>query len=269
MKKRFDGFFLLSDFDGTLTGSDGEIPAANERALCRFTAQGGLFTVCTGRTRQGFHRYELPYINAPVLLANGAYCYDYRTGQTLFLDGIGAHAHDLIRAVKAEFPLAAIEMYPVDASYVIHPTDGSIRHFENQSIAFSVVDDPAEAPGDWQKAMVDAGDRSAEFQRWLAPRVQAAGVDFIPTDGAFVEIVKRGVSKATGAAKLARALGIDPGRCFVCGDGDNDADMLASFESFCPAGGSRIARESARHIVRGADDGAVAAAVEYLEALYE
>ena len=131
------------------------------------------------------------------------------------------------------------------------------------------MDDPAEAPGDWQKAMVDAGERSAEFQRWLAPRVQAAGVDFIPTDGAFVEIVKRGVSKATGAAKLARALGIDPGRCFVCGDGDNDADMLASFESFCPAGGSRIARESARHIVRGADDGAVAAAVEYLEALYE
>ena len=262
---RFDGCFLLSDFDGTLTGTDGLIPDANTEALTRFTGQGGLFTVCTGRTRQGFHRHDLPYINAPVLLANGAYCFDYRAGEPLFLDGIGAHAHDLIRAIKAEFPLAAIEMYPVDASYVIHPTDGSIRHFRNQDIAFSVVDDPAEAFGDWQKAMVDAGERSAEFQRWLETRAAGAGVEFIPTDGAFVEIVKRGVSKAAGAAKLARALGVAPDRCFVCGDGDNDADMLGAFESFCPVNGSTRAKRNARHLVCDSDAGIVAAAVGYLE----
>ena len=73
---RFEGFVIVSDFDGTLTGSDGKIPEKNIEAIEYFVKHGGKFTVSTGRTYKGFHNYSAGLINAPVLLGNGADAFD-------------------------------------------------------------------------------------------------------------------------------------------------------------------------------------------------
>ena len=63
---KFSGCLLASDFDGTLADASGEITSGVREALRYYLAQGGFFTVCTGRTKQGFHKYAPDIINAPV-----------------------------------------------------------------------------------------------------------------------------------------------------------------------------------------------------------
>ena len=82
---KFDGVLLASDYDGTLYDSHGIITEEVRAAIRYFTDNGGRFTVCTGRSKQGFHAYSPDYINAPVLLANGAMAYDYAAERTVFI----------------------------------------------------------------------------------------------------------------------------------------------------------------------------------------
>lgn len=87
---KFEKVLIASDFDGTLKNDDGIITADVRSAIAYFISEGGYFTVCTGRTYQGFHLYDPSYINAPVLLTNGSMAYDYEKNEPVFVNGIEA-----------------------------------------------------------------------------------------------------------------------------------------------------------------------------------
>ena len=80
---KFQNVLLASDFDGTLKNDNGEITDDVKSAIKYYMNNGGKFTVCTGRIYQGFHLYSPEYINAPVLLGNGAMAYDYEKEKNL------------------------------------------------------------------------------------------------------------------------------------------------------------------------------------------
>ena len=150
----FDGVLLASDYDGTLVPSDKQVTKGVRDALVFFIANGGRFTVSTGRSYLGFHSYSPDIINAPVLLANGGMAYDYAAKKIAVFDGIGDEGIEPMRAVAREFPHLAIEMYPFDHGFAVHLSEQSERHFTSQSIPFTPVDDPAEAPRPWAKVML-------------------------------------------------------------------------------------------------------------------
>ena len=54
---KFDGVLLASDFDDTLYGLDRQVCPRNRKALNYFIAQGGRFTVATGRAHTTFAPY--------------------------------------------------------------------------------------------------------------------------------------------------------------------------------------------------------------------
>ena len=85
---KFQNVLLASDFDGTLKNDNGEITDDVKSAIKYYMNNGGKFTVCTGRIYQGFHLYSPEYINAPVLLGNGAMAYDYENNKIVFNDAI-------------------------------------------------------------------------------------------------------------------------------------------------------------------------------------
>ena len=86
---KFKNVLLASDFDGTLKNDEGIITPDVIEKIKYFISEGGYFTVCTGRIHQGFHLYNPEYINAPVLLGNGAMGYDYANNKIIFNDAIG------------------------------------------------------------------------------------------------------------------------------------------------------------------------------------
>ena len=102
---------IASDFDGTLKNDDGIITEDVKKSIAHFMKNGGYFTVCTGRIYQGFHLYNEEYINAPVLLGNGAMSYDYEKNRIIFNEAIGDEGIKPFTDVLEKFPSVAFEFY--------------------------------------------------------------------------------------------------------------------------------------------------------------
>ena len=265
---KFDKVLLATDFDGTLQDDRGRTPQANLDAIRYFIENGGLFTACTGRTYQGLQWYgHTKLFNAPVLLSNGAMAFDFRENRVVFCDGIGDEGVACMRAVAAAFACVSIEMYPFGATYAVHISPDTERHFTSQGIPYTVVGDPADAPRPWAKAMLGcpAGmskDVQAFLRQWDDP-------SFLETDGTFIEVLKKGVHKGSGLLKLADRLSVPHDRVYAAGDGYNDVDMLrAAKGAFVPCNGSAEALAAATHVVRSNNDGAIAHAIEILDGIY-
>ena len=265
---KFDKVLLASDFDGTLNDDSGRTPQCVLDAIRYFTANGGYFTASTGRTYQGLNWYgHTSLFNAPALLSNGAMAYDFTQKRVTFCDGIGDEGVEVLRRFCREFPDISVEMYPFDRTFAVHMTEGTERHFTNQGIPFTVIDDPADAPRPWAKVMFCCPDgRSAEAQCWLRRFPQ---VNFLETTGTFVEVLAKGVNKGSGLLKLADTLHVPHTRVYAAGDGYNDVDMLrAAAGAFVPCNGSAEALAAATHVVRSNNDGAIAHAIEILDDIY-
>jgi hydroxymethylpyrimidine pyrophosphatase-like HAD family hydrolase len=54
---KFDGILLLSDLDGTLLSGTRVISPENLEALRYFMAEGGRFSVATGRSKPGMEHF--------------------------------------------------------------------------------------------------------------------------------------------------------------------------------------------------------------------
>ena len=266
--KKFDKVLLVSDFDGTLNDDRGQTPLSVLDAIRYFTDNGGLFTAGTGRTFQGLRRYaHADLFNAPALLSNGAMAYDYATESVRFLNGIGDEGVGFVRRFAAAFPEVSVEMYPFNETFAIHISPGTERHFTNQDIPYTVVDDPIEAPRPWAKVMLCCSNGESRAVQDYIRRDGTLG--FLPTDGTFVEVLQKGVNKGSGLLHLADLLGVPHSRVYAAGDGYNDVDMLrAAAGAFVPCNGSAEALAAATHVVRSNNDGAIAHAVEILDTVY-
>lgn len=262
---KFEKVLIASDFDGTLKNDEGIITSDVREKIAYFISEGGYFTVCTGRTYQGFHLYDPTYINAPVLLTNGSTAYDYEKGEIAYFDGITAEKGiPLVRAIMENFPDVSIEMYPFDDTYAINLDDTSHRHFTSQDIPYKVIEDPSQAKFPWGKLMFAAGRQSLEIQQFM--RENFDDPIFLPTTEGYIEVIKKGTNKGVGLLSLADKLGVPHERTFAVGDGYNDIEMLiAAKAGFVPENGSSEALEHADYVVRSNNDGAVANVIEILE----
>jgi len=80
---KFDGYLILSDFDGTLT-YNGEISRENKEAIKYFQENGGVFTIATGRRPEHFLSYkDIFVVNAPIVSLNGTLIYDLEQGKII------------------------------------------------------------------------------------------------------------------------------------------------------------------------------------------
>ena len=125
----FSDVLFVSDFDHTMTGTDGTIPLANRRAIAAFTARGGCVTVCTGRSLPLFRSMlpQLP-VNAPVILFNGGLCYDFARQAALFSYPIELDARALAADLLRRYPDVLLEVQAEEAHYCLRP-DANLEEF--------------------------------------------------------------------------------------------------------------------------------------------
>ncbi len=101
---------FISDFDGTLVRADGTVSARNREAIARYSAQGGRFAICTGRSIDSIlpRARELGMEQGLLVAFQGALVYDIGEGKLVkdgrfteeqalrvvrFLEGKGEHIH--------------------------------------------------------------------------------------------------------------------------------------------------------------------------------
>lgn len=81
---KFTGYLICTDCDGTLTYEQGKVSDENAEAIRRFQAEGGLFTLATGRFPEHAKLFEEKFqSNAPIVSLNGTVVYDEKTGKIL------------------------------------------------------------------------------------------------------------------------------------------------------------------------------------------
>ena len=246
----FSDILLTVDFDRTLTAPDSSIPARNLEAIRYFMANGGTFTVNTGRSVPMTHAFrDIVPVNAPLLLYNGSAAYDPARKELDFCHAIPLDMWDTVRKCMELFPDLTVEVQAVDAHY---------RFTENP--AWDAFSDNNRCP----RGFAREGDDLGTFLKFtlygeirdvtVADLYNATPEERVRMDRAeqllkdtfgeycevfraatrIIDVHAKGVSKARAARELQQRLGK---RILICvGDAHNDLPMLEGADyAFVPA----------------------------------
>lgn len=265
---KFDGVLIASDFDGTFANSKGETVNRNIEKIKYFMGEGGYFTISTGRTFQGFHKYSSEYINTGVLLCNGAMAYDYEKEKIIFNNGMGENVLKICNRVRDEFPQVGIEIYPFNQTFGINMREENHRHFIGQSINYSQLKNAYDIPLPVVKMMI-FGEHKYLEKIYSDIISEYDDIDVIHGFDTWLEIIKKGSDKGEGLITLAKCLNVKKENVYAVGDGYNDIDMLVkAHKSFVPENGSEMTLKIADYIVCSNDEGVIADVIEILDGIY-
>ena len=252
----YSDILLTVDFDRTLTGPDSAIPARNLEAIEYFMANGGAFTVNTGRSVPMYSRLmDLVPVNAPLLLYNGSAAYDRDRQAFTFAEAIDLDMTETLKKTMAMFPGLAVELQGESHHYLFGPNEMWEKYNIHNGCpyAFCPLED---APGPFLKFTLYGQIRDVtvadlyngtpeEFEQMdrVQETLEAEFGDkcvVFRAANRIIDVHAKGVSKANAARRLQRQLGR---KILVCvGDGENDVSMLEAADyAYCP--GDAIIRD--------------------------
>jgi Cof subfamily protein (haloacid dehalogenase superfamily) len=261
----FENKMLVCDMDGTLLNSSLKVSDENIAALRRFTENGGLFTVATGRMHVAVLQY-LPIlpINIPAILFNGAMIYDFITKESIWERPLQDEAKQTVIEIIAEFPAAAAEVYHGDNIYLLNENTITERHIkvEKTNIKRQPID---KIPFPWMKTLIASDpDTLHRIERWLQKKDLSFRSTF--SEKTFLELLNKQASKGHALVELARMTGTSVENIYAMGDNLNDLEMIQM-------AGTGIAVSNAHPALKAAakvcmphhDEHAVAHVVDWIE----
>jgi Cof subfamily protein (haloacid dehalogenase superfamily) len=224
---------VATDVDGTLLGPDDRVPPRAAAVIERLVAAGVGFVLVTGRPPRWIPPVValLPVARLAVC-ANGAVLYDAADDRVLWSRTLSpATLVELAEAVGERLPGAGLAVERVGAT----AEDSSVAQFVAESGYVHAWPNPDHAPADRPemlarpaiKMLARAPDLSSDAMvAALAPVIgHLADLTFSHPRG-LVEMSPPGVTKATGLAEVARALGVATADVVAFGDMPNDLEML-------------------------------------------
>ena len=248
----FKDVLLTVDYDRTLTDPNSEIPERNIRAIEYFMANGGTFTVNTGRGVPAIasFRNKVP-VNAPYLVYNGAAFYDVKTDKLSNCCPIDMDGGALIAHLQEKFPEMTVEIQGISGGYAMAKNPDWERYCDHNQYRWAYT-----TPEELEKPFL----KFAIYGKFLSERVASlyeateeemrqydevvryvldycgGKVDFFRACARLIDFQAKGVSKITAARKLQQDLGK---KILVCvGDAENDVAMLSGADyAYCPADG--------------------------------
>ncbi len=268
----FSNFLIASDLDGTFL-CEGQAVARNLAALERFRAGGGIFTIATGRSHLNVRSAigePTALINAPAICDNGAYLYDFSTGQSLQQDLLRAEdAKDLIAFAKTHFP--DVRFSAVGVSHIRTEEDAGcvardLLTYEQEAICIALA--AAWPLDDWYKFLF-LDENPARLQEVCEALLAHFGDRFAPTCSSnwILEMQYPGVNKALGLQKLKKHLnGAKKRTVIACGDYDNDIEMLKGADvAVAPQNALPQVKSVAHRVLCHCKDGLIADVIEAIE----
>lgn len=265
INKRFEGYLLISDMDGTLIDSKGNISEKNINAIKRFVDNGGIFTIATGRMKESARRYlhNLP-IQIPVILYNGTKIYDFLKEETLFETCLEKEIKELIKKLKKYDSSLGIEIYCEENIYIFNSSRFSERfakkgywvHYEIQQELWEK---------NWTKILilgeVEQLDKLEEDFHAIFGQT-----NLIRSGENFLEIIPGNVSKGHAIEKLCTILNMDISKVIAVGDNMNDFEMLTKAGyGFCVENGNKKLLNIVKYKSSSNDDHAVEYVVNWVE----
>ncbi|WP_204801300.1 HAD family hydrolase [Mycobacterium riyadhense] len=224
---------IACDVDGTLFDDNESLTPRTRDAVRAAVAGGAHFILATGRPP----RWVRPVVEAlgftpMAVCANGAVIYDPAADRvvsvrTLPVDTLAALAELAARVIPGSG--LAVERIGERAHDTVTPQFVSSPGYEhawlNPDNTEVSIEDLLSTPA--IKLLIrKAGAASADMAAELSKHIDSEGDLTYSTNNGLVEIVPRGINKATGIAEVARPLGIADADVLAFGDMPNDVPML-------------------------------------------
>lgn len=248
---KFDRVLFASDFDHTLSNLKNEVPPENVEAIRYFMAEGGIFTIASGRSIPMLRQKAgLVPTNAPCIVYNGAACYDYHTETLEYAQPLTGNAFALVQALRERFPEERIEVQTQALHYAYGFDANRDAYLRANDTPFAYAQGEIPQPwlkfavyGKFHRPMFDAPGEATAAELTRIAEIEAFGRAF--SDGSYtvirsgarvVEVFNSQCSKGGAARHLAHRL--DRPILACAGDAPNDITMLTEADfAFCPADG--------------------------------
>ena len=279
---KFTGLLLASDYDNTLTYTAEAlrlcapmppVSDVNQAALRYFMAEGGVFSVATGRAKPAFEvvAHGVP-MNGPTILFNGAAIYDFAAGRYLYTaflpDIVRTHIAQTLRAL----PFAAVELYHDDNSiHALQPNEVTRRHLHVTHSPTVIVDSMAQVPSPISKALFSTEEEHLPMLlEYLRSQPWYDGYEVVPSAVTLVELTAKGANKGGMVQRLAALLDIPQDRVICVGDHANDVSMLTwAGAAFAPANAlPEVLALPCVHALPDCRENAIAALIALLDEKY-
>lgn len=245
---KFTGLLLASDYDNTLTYTEEAlrlcrpmppVSKANQAAIRYFMAEGGIFSVATGRAKPAFEAVAdgVP-MNGPTVLFNGAAIYDFSTGKYLCEAFLPETARAHIAQTIRELPFAAVELYHDNNDiHALQPNDVTRRHLHVTHSPTVIVDSMEQVPSPISKALFSTEPaHQAALLDYLRGQGWYGDYEIVASSESLVELTARGANKGGMVRRLAALLHIPQANVACMGDHANDISMLTwAGMAFAPA----------------------------------
>ncbi len=273
MKKTFDGLLIVSDIDGTFIDSHERPVPKNISAIRHFTDNGGKFTVASGRAHYDI-KSSIPVlaelINAPAIMANGTYLYDFLTQETvspIYMDSCTADS--VLSLLRTDFKDLDILAFADGGIYsdAIRGDAACVRDRLDRQY-FTEAPMSEWPPRRWLKFIL-VGDPSALDM--LTERLDMCYKDSIyhsRSDAKWLEIQACGSSKGSRIEFLKTHFASEAQEfCIIAaGDYENDIEMLLAADiAVCPENAIDEVKRVADYCLCHHDLGLISDIVESIE----
>jgi len=279
---KFDGVLIVSDYDNTITYTEGAllhgealppVPPENRRAIEHFMAEGGTFSVATGRALPAFASIAptIP-MNGPTILFNGAAIYDFSAGRYLHTAFLPESVRDHLRQILIDVPGTALEIYHDDNSiHALNPNEITRRHLHLTHLPTVVLDSVDQVPFPVSKLLFEEyAPRMQRLTDYLAAQPWVSRYEIVPSSATLLELTARGANKGGMTETLMALLGVEPRHVYCVGDHANDIPMLRRARiPFAPANAiEAVHAVPGVRILPHCTDGAIAEMIRQLDEIY-
>lgn len=258
---KFSGKIIISDVDGTYTGSPEGIQR-NKEAIEYFKSNGGLFTFASGRIQleEIVSDYK-SIVNAPPILCNGSFVYDIATNEKkneICIDKTPTYG--ILDHICENYPSVTVYI-SCQRGYLNY----SKRELSTQNgvIPVDIYDD--ESTGNWNKIVLECYENGVldKVSNYIDENAcgRYAKTYSCPI---LLELLSPSATKGNQVKYLKTLLG--DVKTYCIGDYENDENMLASADvSAAPCSGLKKIVDMCDHVVCANTEGAIAGLVELIE----
>lgn len=220
---------IAIDLDGTTLNSQKKISARTKNVIQRVASEGHVVVIATGRSSHDSYAYwkELG-LSTPIINLNGSLVHHFdRQGSFLEQHSIDGK---LVRAIIAD-----AENFQLKNVMIEVQNDYYLKHEDEMKQLFGAKRSPKGVgpieKQDWSEATSFLLKSHPALGKELLSHIQTFYGDSVmsrlwsgPTS--IIEVMKRGVSKATGLQKISEIYQIPQERVIAFGDAENDLEML-------------------------------------------
>lgn len=273
-KDKFKGILIVSDIDGTFLGNGSRVVPENIEAIERFKAQGGLFTIASGRMYLNVKTVvpePAKLLNAPAIMANGTCLYDFSAEEIIDYAPLDKDLTARALAwVRESFPTVGIRVSTLTGFVTDRLTGFIKKDLAPYPNTVRVITDGVWCPRDevWLKIVFrDEAQVLEDVRDGLEKRFPGA-FECDKSSMRYLEIQMSGCNKASMLVKLRKLAEDKLGRkvtVCACGDYENDLAMLGAADiSACPENAIDKVKNIADLCLCHCDKGFIAALIDRL-----